>query len=222
MPAVEGPPSLALKNLIWVAFGLPRSIDQATTVPARGAATGLCVVPTFTWKPVVRLTARQGLPGQLGTVSGLVVGGITPTSVSVACGARGQHEHEREAREDCRCGCTDHVVFQHDRREDVAVSSLFPRQFLRGGRDLRRISGRGNPRQPQRIARVAGDHVHVEVEDRLPRERAAGVDQVDPLGPQQLLRADAPGVARRAPPRADPRGRCSSRSGVCARGITST
>ena len=84
MPAVEGPPSLALKNLIWVAFGLPRLIDQATTVPARGAATGLCVVPTFTWKPVVRLTARQGLPGQLGTVSGLVVGGSTPTSVSVA------------------------------------------------------------------------------------------------------------------------------------------
>ena len=76
---------MALKNLIWVAFGLPSMIDQATTVPARGAVCGLCAVPTFTWKPVVRLTARQGLPGQLGTVSGLVVGGITPTSVSVAC-----------------------------------------------------------------------------------------------------------------------------------------
>src|SRR5580698_8371822 len=85
MPAVDGPPSLALKNLIWVAFGFPSMIDHATTVPARGAACGLCAVPTFTWKPVVRLTAKQGLPGQLGTVSGLVVGGITPTSVSVAC-----------------------------------------------------------------------------------------------------------------------------------------
>src|SRR5271154_7234483 len=83
MPAIEGPPSLALKNLIWVAFGLPRSIDQATIVPARGAVCGLCVLPTFTWKPVVRLTARHGLPGQLGTVSG-VVAGITPTSLSVA------------------------------------------------------------------------------------------------------------------------------------------
>jgi hypothetical protein len=41
----------------------------------------------LTWKPVVRLTARHGsvgpLPGQLGTVAGVVVP-ITPTSVSVA------------------------------------------------------------------------------------------------------------------------------------------
>jgi hypothetical protein len=40
-------------------------------------------VATLTWKPVVRLTARHGLAGQLGVVSG-VVGGITPTSVIVA------------------------------------------------------------------------------------------------------------------------------------------
>jgi hypothetical protein len=37
----------------------------------------------LTWKPVVRLTARHGLAGQLGTVSG-VVAPITPTSAIVA------------------------------------------------------------------------------------------------------------------------------------------
>src|ERR1700733_7421501 len=83
MPASAAPPSLALKYLIWVAFGLPSMIVQATMVPLRGAPRGLWAVATFTWKPVVRLTARQGVAGQLGTVSG-VVGGITPTSLSVA------------------------------------------------------------------------------------------------------------------------------------------
>src|SRR5438445_13900695 len=83
MPASEMPPSLALKNLICVAFGLPSMIVQATIVPLRGALKGLCAAPTFTWNPVVRLTARQGLAGQLATVGG-VVAGSEPTSVSVA------------------------------------------------------------------------------------------------------------------------------------------
>ena len=34
MPASAGPPSLALKNLICVALGLPSVIVQATIVPA--------------------------------------------------------------------------------------------------------------------------------------------------------------------------------------------
>jgi hypothetical protein len=58
-------------------------IVQATMVPLRGALRGLCMAPTFTWNPVVRLTARQGVAGQLGTVGG-VVAGSEPTSVSVA------------------------------------------------------------------------------------------------------------------------------------------
>src|ERR1700710_2238031 len=83
MPASAGPPSFALKNLICVAFGLPSWIVQATTEPALGAFISVVFVATLTWKPVVRLTARHGLAGQLGVVSG-VVGGITPTSVIVA------------------------------------------------------------------------------------------------------------------------------------------
>ena len=72
MPASAAPPSLALKNLICVALGLPSVIVQATIVPAAAALSGLRSVPTLTWKPVVRLTARQGLAGQLGTVAGVV------------------------------------------------------------------------------------------------------------------------------------------------------
>src|SRR4029077_11567946 len=83
MPAVEGPPSLVLKNLICVALGLPRVIVQATIVPERGADRMLIAEPTLTWKPVVRLTARHGLAGQLGAVAG-VVAPMTPTSLRVA------------------------------------------------------------------------------------------------------------------------------------------
>src|SRR6185312_9975644 len=88
MPASEGPPSLALKNLICVALGLPSVIVQATTEPLRGTLSGLRTFATLTWKPVVRLTARHGLVGQLGTVTGLVAP-ITPTSLSVAGAAAG-------------------------------------------------------------------------------------------------------------------------------------
>ena len=41
MPASAGPPSLVLKNLIWVALGLPSVIVQATIVPVRGTLSGL-------------------------------------------------------------------------------------------------------------------------------------------------------------------------------------
>src|SRR5258708_21416581 len=83
MPASEAPPSLVLKNLTCVAFGLPSMIVQATIVPLRGALSGLCTAPTLTWNPVVRLTARHGVAGQLGAVGG-VVAGSTPTSARVA------------------------------------------------------------------------------------------------------------------------------------------
>src|ERR1035437_10612004 len=89
MPASAVPPSLALKNRIWVVVGLPSAIVQATIVPARGVLSGLCTLPTLTWKPVVRLTARHGGTGQLATVAG-VVAGSTPTSASVAGAAAGR------------------------------------------------------------------------------------------------------------------------------------
>src|ERR1017187_3721908 len=88
MPASAVPPSLALKKRIWVVVGLPSWIVQATMEPARGVLSGLWTAPTLTWKPVVRLTARQGVAGELATVAG-VVAGITPTSASVAGAAAG-------------------------------------------------------------------------------------------------------------------------------------
>src|SRR4029079_8990895 len=49
-------------------------------------------------------------------------------------------------------------------RPDDRPESL--RQFGRCGRDGIAVAGLRNPRQPQRIALVARDHVQVEVEDR--------------------------------------------------------
>src|SRR5271166_4730738 len=89
MAASGAPPSLASKYLIWAVLGFASVIAQATMRPSRGALRGLCVEPTLTWNPVVRLTARQGLPGQLGTVAGLVAG-IRPISVSVAGATAGR------------------------------------------------------------------------------------------------------------------------------------
>ena len=53
------------------------------------------MVPTLTWKPVVRLTARHGVPGQLATVAGLVVPS-TPTSVELRGRRGGQREGEQQ------------------------------------------------------------------------------------------------------------------------------
>src|ERR1700736_677369 len=88
MPASATPPSLASKNLICVAVGFPSEIVQATIVPSRRTLSGLWEAPTLAWKPVVRLTARQGVAGQLGVVTGLVAP-IRPTSLSVAGGGAG-------------------------------------------------------------------------------------------------------------------------------------
>src|SRR4051794_13871590 len=51
-------------------------------------------------------------------------------------------------------------------------------QLARGRRDLLAVAGSGLPGQPQRVAVVAGDHVQVEVEDRLPGLLPARVDDV--------------------------------------------
>src|SRR5579884_125662 len=118
MPASAAPPSLVLKYLICAAEGLPRLIVQATIVPARGAASGLLWVWTLTWKPVVRLTARQWL-GQLGTV----VGEITPTSEIVAAATAGRTSAPAHARRAAyvRLMCP----IQHARRREVAVLASF-------------------------------------------------------------------------------------------------
>ena len=60
------------------------------------------------------------------------------------------------------------------------------RSCCRRGRDLVGVARRRRPRQPQRIAVVARDHVDVEVEDRLPGGRAARVEQVDAVGTEAL------------------------------------
>src|SRR3954451_8451978 len=69
----------------------------------------------------------------------------------------------------------------------VVVSTILTSQFGGHGRDLVRIPGLGNPGQLQRIILVAGHDVDVEMEDGLPRSGPAGVDQVDPVGAQDIL-----------------------------------
>ena len=55
--------------------------------------------------------------------------------------------------------------------------------------DLVQVSGRRRPRQAQRIALVARNHVDVEVEHRLPGRRTTAVDQVDPFRAEPLMLA---------------------------------
>ena len=70
-------------------------------------------------KPVVRLTARHGVVGQLGTVGG-VVAGSTPTSVSVAGEPAGSARHSaRPARSAAAVRLISGI--QHDSRADVAA-----------------------------------------------------------------------------------------------------
>src|SRR5690242_9254057 len=136
MPASAAPPSLALKNLIWVALGLPRLTVQATIEPALGTLVSVVLVATLTWKPVVRLTARHGLAGQLGVVSG-VVGGITPTSVMVAVARPGTASSR--ARPAMRA-IYERLIIANATRVETRCSdidiSLLPAEFLRRGCDL--------------------------------------------------------------------------------------
>ena len=77
-----------------------------------------------------------------------------------------------------------------DHRDDAGPStherSRLAQPLRRGAAISSRSPGAGHPRQLQRIIRVARDHVHVEVEDRLPGRRAARVQQVDPVGAEPL------------------------------------
>src|SRR5205085_193087 len=56
-------------------------------------------------------------------------------------------------------------------------------------RDLVAVARRRVPRQPQRVPRVARDHVDVEVEDGLPGRLPARVEQVHAVCMQTFLRA---------------------------------
>ena len=208
MPASAGPPSLALKNLICVALGLPSVIVQATIVPACGARSrALCASPTLTWKPVVRLTARHGLAGQLGTVAGRRRG-ITPTSVSVAGATAGQRERRARGSRGWLHMCVSCTALQHAPTAGCSGCDYFaipPASSCAAAAISSRIARRRAPRQPQRIALVARDHVHVEVEDRLPGGGAAGVEQVHAVGAEALLRARRRAAGGERDGRADPR-----------------
>src|SRR5207302_105214 len=146
-----------------------------------------------------RLTARQGLPGQLGTVGG-VVAGSTPTSVSVAGATAGSASASARAA-DTAVMMRFITAIEHEMRTDVAPwpVSLGPSEILRRGGDLLGVARRGRPRQAQRIVFVARNHVHVEVKDGLPSGRAARVDEVDPVRPPARARApDQPCTCARA------------------------
>src|SRR4051812_47706901 len=78
--ACGAPPRFVLKKLIWLSSGLASTSVNATSRPSTGETIGLLMSPILAWNPVVRETARQGEPGQLGP------GGLSvfPSSVSVA------------------------------------------------------------------------------------------------------------------------------------------
>src|SRR4051812_3681761 len=71
---------------------------------------------------------------------------------------------------------------------NVARRAL-PGELVRGLGDLIRIAGSGMPRQPERVRLVARNDVHVEMEDGLPRRRAARVDEVDAVRGEAVLDA---------------------------------
>ena len=120
-PASATPPSLALKNLIWVAFGLPSVIVQATIVPLRGALSGLLARADLDLEAGRAADGQaRGCRGSWGRWPG-VVAPITPTSVSVAGATAGSDERERARSRatamDMRLIC----AIQHARTPDVAV-----------------------------------------------------------------------------------------------------
>src|SRR3954451_24044911 len=80
MRAWGAPPRFVLKKLIWLSSGFARASVNDTRRPSTGETIGSLMSPILAWKPVVRDTARQGEPGQLGA------GGLSvwPITVSVA------------------------------------------------------------------------------------------------------------------------------------------
>src|SRR3954471_15921650 len=80
MRAWGAPPRFVLKKLIWLSSGFARASVNETRRPSTGETIGSLMSPILAWKPVVRDTARQGEPGQLGA------GGfsVAPITVSVA------------------------------------------------------------------------------------------------------------------------------------------
>ena len=87
--------------------------------------------------------------------------------------------------------------------------------------DLVAVARLGVPRQPQRVAVVARDHVHVEVEDGLPCRAAARVERLTPSAPSALAhRAAQPLRGDARPPRRSSPGDLVQVA-ACSRGITS-
>src|SRR5215475_10328321 len=74
--------------------------------------------------------------------------------------------------------------------------ALFVPQSGGSSSDLAWVARRGHPRKLERIPVVTRNHVHVKVEDRLPRSRSAGVDQVDAVGAQPLRRPAGQALSR--------------------------
>ena len=83
------------------------------------------------------------------------------------------------------------------------------------------VAAARDPRQLQRVVLVARDHVEVEVEDRLPGGRPAGVEDVEAVGLERLVHPRAPAGGRRASCARGPRRRSPSGRRECARGTTS-
>src|SRR3954464_9818866 len=91
MRACGAPPRFELKKLIWLSSGLESWSVNATRRPSTGETIGLLMSPILAWKPVVRETARQGEPGQLGP------GGLSVLPMSVWVAAAGRRRQARRS-----------------------------------------------------------------------------------------------------------------------------
>ena len=107
MPASAAPPSLALKNLIWVALGLPSVIVQATIVPSARRRERVVDRADLDLEAGRAADGQAGAGRAAGTVAG-VVAPITPTSVSVAGAAAGSASASAKLAR-IGCGYASHV-----------------------------------------------------------------------------------------------------------------
>ena len=159
--AVASPPRFWLKNLVCLAPGSLRVIDHATMRPSCGMTSTERLSPSLAWKPVVRLIARQGLPGQ---AAADLRGRLADLGQHRrgGCGGRERAEGDGGGHE----GVLHHGRIEHERARKLRAEPCKPRTVTRvrrhgcgdrGGRTGTRVPGRaarGEGHRPRRRPRA--------------------------------------------------------------------
>ena len=135
-------------------------------------------------RPSKRCTSTPPLTTRPSARTSRPRGGSAATSATAAC-RRGDHRRVEEVQR--------RRVEGQDRERALALEAHRLGHQARSAAPAAAISsaspGPGHPRQAQRVVAVARDHVDVEVEDRLPRGGAAGVQEVHAVGAERVLGA---------------------------------